>query len=268
MKLEVLVSTMHQNDMSIIKKMNLSSDALVINQCNKAYIEEIMTGDSGHVFRMISLNDRGLSRSRNTAIYHSDADICVLADDDMVYKENYTGIIKNAYERYPDADVIAFDVPSTNSSRPTSKLKRGDIGFLLSMKLASFQLTFKRNSILEHQIAFNELFGAGARYICGEENIWLAECLKKGLKIKYADEEIAWVDHKQSNWFQGFNEYYFITKGAMFYEMCRILWLPLILQFAIRKRKLYRSDISLLHALKYMIKGGLDYKGLLAKRRN
>jgi glycosyltransferase involved in cell wall biosynthesis len=245
--------------MDIFSRMNIKSDALAINQYNYSYKEDKLK-NGNNILRMISINDRGLSKSRNLAIENSNAGVCVIADDDLIYKDNYVEIISNAYNKYPEADIIAFNVPSTNPERPTSVLRNDNVNFITSMKLASFQLTVKRNSIVENQISFKTLFGAGARYTCGEENILLIECLKKGLTIKFVNEEIAIVDHMESTWYQGFNEKMFITKGAMFYEMSPSLSYLLITQFAVRKWKLYKKDVSFLDAFKFMIKGINDYK--------
>ena len=40
MKVEVLISCMHQTDASIITRTNVQSDVLVINQCDKDEVEE------------------------------------------------------------------------------------------------------------------------------------------------------------------------------------------------------------------------------------
>jgi glycosyltransferase involved in cell wall biosynthesis len=211
---------------------------------------------------MISVKDRGLSKSRNLAIDNSESDICVIADDDLKYQDGYKNIILNAYEKYSDADIIAFDVPSTNQMRPTSSLKEGKVDFLHSMKIASFQITFKRMSIVDNNIRFNELFGAGAKYTCGEENILLVEAIKKGLKIYFVNKNIAIVDHNESTWFNGFDERLFRTKGAMFYEMNKKLAHVLILQFAIRKYRLYKKKINIFEAYRYMKSGLIEHKQL------
>ena len=41
MNIEVLVATMNQKDFSLIKKMNLHGDAVIINQCGKEEYTEI-----------------------------------------------------------------------------------------------------------------------------------------------------------------------------------------------------------------------------------
>ena len=40
MTLEVLVSTMYQKDYSLLDRMNIQTDAIVVNQCNENSIEE------------------------------------------------------------------------------------------------------------------------------------------------------------------------------------------------------------------------------------
>ncbi|GAA0746441.1 glycosyltransferase family A protein [Clostridium oceanicum] len=266
MKLEVLVSTMNQKDMFLSKKMNIKTDALIINQCDKEDVQELIIDNKK--IRMLSYNERGLSKSRNRAIYNSKADICIIADDDLVYKDNYKNIIIEAYNKYLDADIIAFDVKSTNCCRPTSSLKEGNVDFLHSMKIASFQITFKRESILNKNIKFNELFGAGSKYTCGEENILLIECIKKGLKVKFVKKAIAIVNHNESTWYNGFDKKLFKTKGAMFYEMSSIMSPILISQFAIRKWNLYKNQMHFISAYKYMIKGIIEYKKIKSKLVN
>lgn len=251
MKIEVLISTMHQKDLSLIERMNIESNAIIINQCDKDDYNEKKIED-GYV-RMISVKDRGLSKSRNLAIDNSNSDICVIADDDLKYKNQYRKIITDAYKKYEDADIIAFDVPSTNKDRPTSSLKEGKVDFLHSMKIASFQITFKRKSFIDQNIRFNELFGAGSKYTCGEENILLTEAIKKGLKVYFVNKDIAIVDHNESTWFNGFDEKLFRTKGAMFYQMSPRLANFFILQYAIRKWNLYKKDMGLFAATKHMI---------------
>lgn len=266
MKVEVLVSTMNQTDFSLIKKMNIKTDALIINQCDKEEKNEIML--NGNTIRMFSYNERGLTKSRNKAIENSDGDICVVADDDLNYVDNYEQLIINAYKKYPEASIIAFDVPSTNNSRPTSSLSEGNIDFLHTLKVSSFQITFKLKEINYKGIRFNEYFGAGARYTCGEEHIFLSEALKKGLKIKYVNSKIAYVDHNESTWFNGFDEKLFRTKGAMFYQMSPKLSYLLILQYAVRKFHLYSEHTNFFTAFRYMVNGLKEYKTENDNERN
>ena len=66
MTLQVLVATMHQTDHSLLEKMNIQSDAIVVNQCNRNEVERFMY--NGHQILWMSLNERGIGLSRNTLI--------------------------------------------------------------------------------------------------------------------------------------------------------------------------------------------------------
>lgn len=66
MKLQELVSTKHQTDHSLLEKMNIQSDAIVINQCDRDCIERFTF--RGHDILWMSMNERGVGLSRNNAI--------------------------------------------------------------------------------------------------------------------------------------------------------------------------------------------------------
>ena len=91
LKLEVLISAMNQNDLSIADRSLCDSDVLIINQTNKNSFCEA-DRDFGHI-RMLSTTERGLSRSRNMAINMARADICLFCDDDEILDKNYHNIL-------------------------------------------------------------------------------------------------------------------------------------------------------------------------------
>ena len=113
MKLEVLISCMHQKDCSIIQRSKITSDALIINQCNRNEHIHIV-GEYGQKIQMISTTERGLSRSRNKALQNAKGDICLFCDDDEQLVSNYEEIILEAFKNNHQADIIVFwvDIPS------------------------------------------------------------------------------------------------------------------------------------------------------------
>lgn len=256
MKIEVLISTMNlKKPEELIKKENIKS-SVIINQTQDIAFEDIYEGDN----RVYSYQEKGLSKSRNRALENSRADICVIADDDLRYEEDYEEIIKEGYKKYPQADIIAFYVDNIDKKRKRKMRKEGKINLFTSMRIQSVQLTFRRKSVVEKKIEFNENFGSGAELNSGEENIFLAECIRKGLKIYYIPKKIATIQDNNSSWFKGYNEKYLNVKGATFYEISK-KWYPLIiLQFAIRKREKYNKEIKIRNAIKYMFEGVKIYK--------
>lgn len=257
MDVQVLLSTMNAtNYQSLINSAKIKK-FVIINQITKNINtpKEIREG----INSCLSVRELGLSKSRNKAIRESKGDICMLADDDMYYVKKYESVVRKSYLKYNNADLIAFYVDNEVNKLKKFNLKEGRIGFLKSMKLSSVQITFKKKSIIDRNIMFDIAFGAGTDNLMGEENIFLYECLKKGLKIYYVPIKIATLKKDtQSSWFKGYDRDYFIAKGRVFMRMTKIFAPILIIQFAIRKRKKFQYHVTTLDAIKYMFRGAFN----------
>lgn len=257
MKVDVLISTMCQVDFSLLDKMKVSSDCVVVNQCGADGVNEFEY--VGNRVKWINSSEKGLSRSRNLAIEGSIADICLIADDDMVYLEGYADRVSREFESRKDADIIAFIVDGMGrpfKSYPKSVKK---LNFFSAMRVSSVQIAFRRERLISSGVNFKVEFGAGSIFYAGEENIFLSECLRRGLKLYFVPVKIADIYLGESTWFEGFNDRYFFTKGATFAAMSRSLSAILILQFAFRKRSLYRGTFSMVQVLKMMLRGRKSY---------
>lgn len=250
-KLDVLVSCMHQTDIGIINKSRITGNAVVINQCDRDGFCEMNTENGRAV--MYSTTQRGLTKSRNMAVLKSDADICLLCDDDEIFESSYEKRILRAYEKLPQADVIIFKMSNRTPSFE-DKVKR--LGFPEIMKVSSWQISFRREKILSKKVGFDELLGAGTGNGGEEELKFLLDCIRAGLKVYYVPEVIASVGQTSSTWFNGFDERFFINRGN---TTRYILGFPVAcaygIYYVIRKRKLYGKDISSLRALRCTFKG-------------
>ncbi len=257
MKIDVLISTMNKASYDLLDSMRIDSDCVVVNQCGKDSFEEFSY--RGYQVKWINSSEIGLSRSRNLAIKNSSADICVLADDDLVYVDGYSSCVLGAFDNLSLADILAFKVDGIGRS---FKVYPGDVkklNFFSLMKVSSVQIAFKRDRFIDKSIFFREEFGAGSIFYAGEESVLLSECRRKGLNIYFVPDKVADLHLGDSTWFEGFNERYFITKGANFTAMSKPLALFLIIQFAFRKRSLYQHQSTLRKALRYMLKGRKIY---------
>ena len=85
MKVQVLASVMNQSMEQIAEQMNLQSDAVIINQCERLDYEEMEY--RGRKVRFFCFPDRGVGKSRNEAILRADRDICLFSDEDIVYED-------------------------------------------------------------------------------------------------------------------------------------------------------------------------------------
>lgn len=212
MRLEVLISCMHQKDTSIIQRTNIQSDVLVINQCDENKEErfefENKKGESC-VARIIYTTERGLSRSRNMAMKNAQGDVCLICDDDEWMEDDYVEKIVSAFEEYPKEDILAFSL-----KHPTRKYSSNSypIGYFRSARIGSIQIAFRRSDLVT-SVGFCEKMGSGTGNGGGEENKFLIDCLRHGCKIRYVPKLIASVAQTDSQWFHGYDQQYWLDRG-------------------------------------------------------
>lgn len=215
---EVLLSCMHQEDFQIAYETKIDSDLLIINQCDKeGYQEQVV---NGHLWRMISTTERGLSRSRNMALDNARGVICLFADNDEIFSDDYRKIILEAFLNVPDATLIAFNVNRVNVQMKKSyyrirKCKESKRSF------GSPMTSIKLDDVRKKLIRFNTEFGSGSQWGGGEDGLFQRDIRKCGLKIYEYPKEIATIDYSnESQWFHGYTEEYFYQQGA-FAEYCK-----------------------------------------------
>ncbi|MBQ6935812.1 MAG: glycosyltransferase family 2 protein [Clostridia bacterium] len=254
MKIEVLVSTMHQKNSDLINKMNLKTDAIIINQTDNADFKELSINDKK--VRMFSFNERGVGLSRNSALMRSDADICVLADDDMVFCDNYEETVRNAFEDNPRADLIIFNLIEDGKSLNRQNTNITKINILNYMNYGAARIAFKRKAISYNGITFNLNFGGGTNHQCGEDTLFLRNCLKKGLNIIALPQAIAELkDERDSTWFKGYNEKYFFDKGAVLALAHPVLAKLFSLYLTLRHNEYTKNGMSKKEVYKEICKG-------------
>ena len=122
MSLQVLISTMNQKDYSLLEKMNICSDALVINQCRELNMEAFEY--RGNQIEWFCFPETGIGKSRNNALLRASKEICLFADDDVIYCDNYSDVIEKEFAKHTDADLIIFNVISMNPKRQGYQIRR------------------------------------------------------------------------------------------------------------------------------------------------
>ncbi len=256
MKLDVLMSCMHQSDDALVHKSKLTGNVVVINQCGREDYAEYPT--SAGTARMVFTTQRGLTKSRNLAIRTSDADICLLCDDDEVFVPDYEQRILQAYESLPQADVIIFKMVNRPPSFADQIMR---LRFPQTMKVSSWQISFRRERLLASGVRFDELLGAGTGNGAEEELKFLLDCERAGLMIYYVPAEIASVAQEVSTWFGGFTETFFENRGATTrYILGTGLASLYAVYYILRKRGMYGKDISPARAL------GATFRGIRENR--
>lgn len=250
-KTEILLSCMFLSDSKeMIKRSHITSDTVIINQCDEENYKEENICNA--LLRTFSVTDRGLTKSRNLAISKSQADICIICDDDEIFNDGYEKAVSSAYDALPDVDIIIFDMVD----RPLkwgNSIKR--LGYIDLMSVSSWQITFRREKLLASGVLFDENMGAGSGNGAEEEFRFLTQCRKAKLRIYHYPFRLASVAQTQSTWFKGFDEEFFVNRGN---TTRYIMGLPLSVlyaaYYAFAKRK-QLSGMSMLRAFSYTVKG-------------
>ncbi len=266
MRIQVLVATMFQTDYDLLKRLKIDSDAVVVNQCDVN--SEADFEWNGHSILWLNTTERGLSKSRNKAIKNASADVCVIADDDEELCDGYAQTVLSEFEARPNVSIIRFNIQGIEKKFKEYPKEEYYAGYIKTMKFSSVELAFRRDAVVSNGILFNELIGAGTKFMMGEENTFLFRCLDKKLKIMYVPKTLARLHIGDSTWFEGYDDKYMIAKGAAFTAMSDAFSSALILQFAIRKRNLYNKNISVFKCIKLMFRGRKEYRNDLKLLKN
>lgn len=249
MKVEVLLSCMNEKDFSIIERSNLGTvSTVLVNQCDTEREEIVSEG----IHKMVKTPTKGLSVSRNLAIAHSAADVCLLADDDECFVDALEEILKKAYADCPDADIVVFKI-SNKVKKLGCKVRR--LRRLDLLRVCSVQISFRLSSV-KGIVSFDPKLGAGTGNGTSEENKFLLDCYKKKFKIYYVPVEIATLSESESSWYRGHDEEFFFNRGKTTrYIMGLFPAVLYALYYLPVKYHEYKGQISVGKAAKCMIKG-------------
>ena len=216
--IEILVATMNRQSLDFLVPMfpmqHFSEfTILVINQTTQ---DAMITSHYPRV-RVINVFEKGLSKSRNLALTNAMGKLCVITDDDVVFKADFCNHIINAFNENATAALISFRVEKAPGvlykKYPEGRLTATNMGNRLN--IMSIEMVVNRNIVQQHKIQFNENFGLGAQFCMGEEVLFINRIYEKGLKITIEPRVIAMhfaddTDARIGVW----DKYY--VQGAMF----------------------------------------------------
>ena len=256
MKLEVLVTTMHQKDISKYFDMNLQTDAVIANQADSENFE--VCDVNGSTVKFVTISSRGLSKNRNIAIKNiGDSDLIMFSDDDLKFYDGYEDIIVKEFENHPEAEAIKFNINciskrkiAMESIKEFHKPSRKEV-----TSWGVVGLVIKTDVLKEKSLKFNERFGAGVENFCGEDSIFLQEIFKKKVNLYASPKFIAEIDQTDSTWFEGHNEKFFTVAGMVLNEIYPCLSYLLVIRSAYKAAKRKTSNLKFMQILKCYYKG-------------
>lgn len=265
MNVEVLVSAVDCSDVrQLIKKMNIQTDAIIVNQCNHIGYEEIKFKNKK--IKIYSFSERGVGLSRNNALMRATGDIVLFADDDEVLEDNYEEKIISEFEKNDKADMIVFNITSIGGIRTPYNIKhKKRVHKYNCLRYGAVRCAVKLKKIRKNNIHFSLLFGGGCKYGSGEDSIFIYDCIKNGFKLFSNPIKICKCDFSSSTWFNGYNEKYYFDKGALFYQLHGKYALLFSFIYLIR-HKSEQTTLNFFSRLRIMNNGINNYKNIGSDR--
>ena len=253
MKVQVLASVMNETMEHIVNHMQLDSDAVIINQCDRLQAEEME--HNGHIVRFFSFSDRGVGRSRNEAIMRADGDICLFSDADVIYEQGYAEKIIAEFERNPKADMILFNITVEESRRTYHITKRKKVHWYNCGRYGAVSFAVRRNSLLRSGVTFSLLFGGGAKYSNGEDSLFLKEFMSTGYRVYTAPVTIGREEAGDSTWFAGYNEKFFTDRGVLYHYLYGSMAKVMSLRFLLAHKGIFLDEVTVKQAYVWMKQG-------------
>lgn len=137
--------------------------------------------------KVFKYRGQGLSSNRNQALTHATADVVMYADDDTRLKDNTYEHVISIFEKHPEVDVALF-CASTYTGRMLKDYPKEEQDVLRvpsDYHVSTIEMAFRRERV-QGVIRYDERFGLGTRFLtCGEEDIWLFDVLRHGLKVRF-----------------------------------------------------------------------------------
>lgn len=259
MGVQMLVSAVNQDVRTIAERMNIQADAIVINQCGCFGYEEYV--HHGHMIRCYSLKERGVGLSRNNALIRAGEELCIFADEDIVYDAGYVRLVEEAFERHKDADLILFNVKVAPARRTYWNEGEKRIKWYNYGRYPAYSIAARTESLRRANVHFSLLFGGGARYSNGEDSLFLRDCLKAGLRLMASPVVIGEEKERESTWFHGYNEKFFKDRGVLYHFLYGKMAVLFSLRFLLAHKGEMCGEIGWRQAYRLMKDGIKEGRG-------
>ena len=257
-KVQVLVTTMHQTDISKYTQMNLQTDAVIANQADR---NEILCQKSGgSSVQLVTTSTRGTSRNRNIALAHSNHKVAYIlfSDADLIFADGYEQLILAEFERHPEAEAIKFNIHDLSTARKISMRRIQKFERATKRNMASSGvcgLVIRADVLKKYNFRFREDFGPGTDNYCGEDTIFLMNVLKSKVRLYRSPVDIAGIDQTESVWFQGHDERFFSNAGVVIGTIYPVLSYLIVVRSAYKAYKRNDSGMGFEEILKCYYKG-------------
>ncbi len=253
MTLELLVSAMNKEPLELAQQMQIGSDAVIVSQGDHYDYQELEY--KGNRLRFFAMKERGVGLSRNTVLMRAQADIGLIADEDIVYVPGYRDMVLKAFEEHPQADMLLFNVQAMPGRETYHISKFGRVRRYNCGRYSAYSCAVRMEAIIKRNITFSLLFGGGARYSNGEDSLFIQECIQKGMKVYKVPVEIGKERVRESTWFSGYHRKFFFDRGVLYRYMYKRMAKLFALRFLLAHKDTMCREISVKDAYSIMCEG-------------
>ncbi len=248
-----IVAALNENPKTLAARMHLGCDAVIVNQCHEDRVDFFQYED--HLIRVICSSARGVGRSRNQGLLLAESEIVLIGDEDIVYRDGYAESVVREFRDHPEADVILFNVTQSAGRETYRNKDHGRVHLWNCGRYPAYSIALRMAKQQEANVWFSLLFGGGARYAAGEDSLFLADCLKKGLKLYRSPVCLGEETARDSTWFTGYNDKFFRDRGTLYHALYGWMAGLLALRFLYKNRREWLADRSFGSAFRLMREG-------------
>lgn len=255
LRLQMLVAAVNKEPVQLAEDMRIASDAIIV--CQNGFYDYRELEYKGHQIRYFATAERGVGLNRNTSLLRADGDICLFADEDIVYEKDYVQKVLGAFEEHPEADMLVFNVQASEGRVTYHNESFGRVHWYNCGRYPTYSFAAKTEKLHKKNITFSMLFGGGAKYCAGEDSLFIAECIRKGMKVYKVPVCIGWENGRESTWFKGFDRKFFFDRGVLYSHLYGSLAGIMAFRFVFTKRREMCRDIPWQEALR-IVKEGIE----------
>ncbi len=252
-RLQVLLATMDQQDLSIAERMNITCDAVIADQTDHdaVQVQHTPTG----TWKMICTPTRGVGLNRNIALLAAEGELLLFSDDDVVYNDGMAQAVEAAFDENPKADVLIFGMDMVKDGVVTERrhLKKKRLHLWNALRYGTYTVAIRRSAVLRGGLSFHQCFGGGCMYSAGEDSLFIRSCFQRGLKVYSHDYVLGTCCKDNSSWFTAYDEKYFYDKGVLVRYLFPRNWWGMGLYFGIRFKR--KTDVGMLRRIRLIYTG-------------
>ena len=229
-RLEILISSVNKDPGDLADKLHIHSDAVIVNQKpgTRGKTEKDTFILDSFVIKTITMHDKGVGLSRNTALENATAEIIQFGDDDIVYDAGYVNRVLEEFDAHPEADVLLFNVQQQPGRETYHNEDFKKVSWYNYGRYPAYAICARRQKIVDSGVKYSLLFGGGAPYMNGEDSLFLHDLLKAGLNIYRTPVDIGHeLATGTSTWFEGYTDKFFYDRGVLYhflYGKSAYLW--------------------------------------------